>query len=296
MNKVCFIVVTHFGEFFIERCLKSILNFENPLIIVVDNNSKDKTISIIEEKFKLVNLIKLNGNIGFGKANNIGIRKAKELGAKYIYLLNQDSYLHSGSIKNMVDLIDSNPDLAILSPIHLSGNLEKLDYLFQIYLNPNDTQELINDAVLRNLKPLYYSKFINAAAWLVPVWVFEKFGMFHPIFDHYGEDLDFILRVRKAGYKIGVSTNHFISHDRPQKKSGNIELKKIELKRRQLLAEYTNGKSKVKIRAFKWLIKGLIFNFLNFNWTLLIAFLKNYSQLKRLMKRIDKKQFESYSV
>ena len=76
MSKIAFIIVTYNGEAYIERCIKSIFVFFPEIYtIVIDNNSKDKTRQILDT-LKVDELICLNDNIGFGKANNIGIRQA----------------------------------------------------------------------------------------------------------------------------------------------------------------------------------------------------------------------------
>ncbi len=76
------IIVTYNGAKWIEKCLESILceNEDGVFeieIIVIDNNSQDETRDIVK-RFSSVKLIHSNENLGFGKANNIGLQKALE--------------------------------------------------------------------------------------------------------------------------------------------------------------------------------------------------------------------------
>jgi len=91
--KVSVIIVSYNFEQWIDRCLGSLRRSTSPIsVIVVDNGSKDKTTQIIEKNYPEVHLIKTGANLGFGKANNIGIRYAMEQGADYFFLLNQDAW------------------------------------------------------------------------------------------------------------------------------------------------------------------------------------------------------------
>lgn len=92
MNKVYVIIATYNGKKWINSCFSSIYNSTVPLnTIVVDNGSTDGTQNIIREQFPKVNIIQSKTNIGFGQANNLGIKKAYDSGADYIFLLNQDA-------------------------------------------------------------------------------------------------------------------------------------------------------------------------------------------------------------
>ena len=101
MSKTFVIIVTYNGSKWIETCLKSIETSNEPLkVIVVDNNSKDNTLNIIRSKFPDTILIDNKKNFGFGKSNNLGIKKALELGGEYFFLLNQDAFIESILLKN----------------------------------------------------------------------------------------------------------------------------------------------------------------------------------------------------
>lgn len=76
------------------ECVDSILSLNNlSKIVVVDNYSNNGSIEIIEEKYKnngLVTIIKNQSNLGFAKGNNVGFKYAKENGANFIVVTNND--------------------------------------------------------------------------------------------------------------------------------------------------------------------------------------------------------------
>ena len=85
------IIVNYNVQHFLEQCLYSVEKAIDSLeaeVIVVDNDSKDQSCSLISSNFPWVKLIKNEVNVGFSKANNQGIRIAN---GKYILLLNPDT-------------------------------------------------------------------------------------------------------------------------------------------------------------------------------------------------------------
>ena len=92
--KIFAIVVTYNGMRWYDRCFGSLRNSDMPVeTIVIDNASTDETVSYIKEHFHEVCLIESKENLGFAKANNIGIKRALDNGADYVFLLNQDAWV-----------------------------------------------------------------------------------------------------------------------------------------------------------------------------------------------------------
>jgi GT2 family glycosyltransferase len=222
-KKIAVVIVTYNGEIWIRKNLNSLLNSNYPIdIIVVDNASTDETITIIKE-FKSIELIQNKNNLGFGKANNIGIDLALKNGAEAIFLLNQDTWIYENTISGLVGALFENPNLGIVSPLHYSADEKTFDENFNTYFNRIEEKE---DSESIRIVP-----FINAAAWLVSKECFTNTGYFDPIFSHYGEDRNFCELVKYHGFKIGVVKNAAICHDRIVKLSSN----KIELQSKYLV-------------------------------------------------------------
>ena len=95
MFKIAFIIVTFNGENYIKKCIESIIKyFPNSYIIVVDNNSKDGTQELLKN-LRVDHLIISPLNMGFGRANNLGLRHALQTNCDTFFLVNQDIYFHS---------------------------------------------------------------------------------------------------------------------------------------------------------------------------------------------------------
>ena len=97
------IIVSYDSRFFLELCLRSLkasLNKIKSEIIVVDNNSNDDTIDMIESSFSEVILIKNKYNVGFSCANNLAVKKAK---GKNICFLNPDTVVPEDFFHKIID-------------------------------------------------------------------------------------------------------------------------------------------------------------------------------------------------
>jgi GT2 family glycosyltransferase len=205
-NNIAVIIVTFNGEKWIQKCLNSILNADSKLqIFVVDNASNDGTIKLLED-FTTIQVIESKINLGFGKANNLAVKKAMEAGFDTFFLLNQDTWIFEHTVSNLVQKMNENPNYGILSPLHYSANGIDLDRNFEKYYNKQG--KITSNSNIKN------TDFVNAAAWLVSKKCFEKVGLFDPIFSHYGEDRNFCNRVLYHNFEIGIIDNAKICHDR----------------------------------------------------------------------------------
>jgi len=222
-KKIAVVIVTFNGVIWIKKNLNSLLNSNYPIdIIIVDNASTDETINIVKQ-FKAIELIQNKSNLGFGKANNIGIDWAIKKGADAIFLLNQDTWIYENTISNLAEALFENPNLGIVSPIHYSADEITLDENFNTYFN--------RFKIVEDSESLRIVSFINAAAWLVSKECFSKTGYFDPIFNHYGEDRNFCERVKYHGFNIAVVKNAAICHDRIVRLNSN----KIALQSKYLI-------------------------------------------------------------
>ncbi len=181
--KVYTIIVTFDGSVWIKRCLDGMKNSTILSdIIIVDNNSNDNTVYVIKTFYPEVTLIESKVNVGFGKANNIGIVAALKKGADYFFLLNQDARIFPNTLQRLIDVNKKYPEYVALSPIHLDGTTKKIDYNFIKYIKNSD--DFISDISIAgtSVNEVYPLPFINAALWLLSKKCILNIGGFDPLY------------------------------------------------------------------------------------------------------------------
>ena len=218
MVSISTVIVTYNGSAWIAKCIQSLLDSSiETSIIVVDNASSDDTVKIIQNHFNdKVVLIQSETNLGFGQGNNLGIKKALELGADFLFLLNQDAWVKENTIAELLLHLKSHNSNGIVSPIHFNGSGKVLDANFFRYFMKSQVEGYITSTFsnTNNTSSFIDTKFVNAAAWLINKSCLIRVGGFDKYFFHYGEDRNFAQRAIFFGYRIGIITSAHICHDR----------------------------------------------------------------------------------
>ncbi len=238
MPEIYFIIVTYNAMKWAEKCFTSLRQSSVPVhCIVVDNGSTDGTQKYITSNFPEVELIQSEKNLGFGKANNIGIEKAYQKGADFFYLMNQDAWIFNDSVEKLLNVYNLHPDkeeIGILSPMHIDGTGKKLDIFLDKYIAHNFETRLISDLYFQTLQPFYEISFINAAHWFLPKETIEIIGGFNPYFFHYGEDLEYVNRILFHKKKTFLVPESKVIHD------GKQSLSKVDYTKYEDLRIETN--------------------------------------------------------
>lgn len=219
-TKVYSIVVTYNGAKWIQKCFSSLVESKVDgvhKILVVDNGSKDDTIQILKKDYPEVIIIETGKNLGFGQANNIGIEKAIANDADFVFLLNQDAWIDSNTIQGLIEINKINPGYGIISPLHLNGEGDLIDKnVFEFIKESINSREILSHIFFKNKQNVVEIDFINAAIWLISAEVIKKVGVFDSVFYHYGEDKNYISRVKYHKYLVGLAINLVGYHDREQ--------------------------------------------------------------------------------
>ena len=214
--KLFVIVVTYKGKQWYDRCFTSLRNSTIPVqTIVVDNASNDGTVEYIKENYPEIILIESKENLGFGKANNMAMRYALDHECDYVFLLNQDAWVEPETIEKLVKVHQEHKEFGIVSPMHL--NVNKTGLVMKEFCRQPCNERLITDLYLNTLSDVYETTYIHAAAWLLPRLTLVTIGGFDPIFNHYGEDDDYLHRVRYHRVRIGVCPSARIVHDHQER-------------------------------------------------------------------------------
>lgn len=205
MDKNVFvIIVTYNGARWIDKNIQSLLASSYPVrIIAVDNQSTDNSVALLRQ-YPKVDVIETGSNLGFGKANTIGMKKALAEGADYLFLLNQDAWVFEDTIPSLVQHLEANSQIGLLSPLHFQADETDYDTSFATYFSRKNG----------DVNGLPLVRFVNAAAWMLSKKCVETVGFFEPLFGHYGEDRNYCDRVLYHKFLIGIDQDSKIVHDR----------------------------------------------------------------------------------
>lgn len=215
--KIYVIIVTWNGMKWLEKCLDALRQSSVPVeTVVIDNGSTDGTQAFIKEQFPEVQLLEMEKNLGFGQANNEGMRVALKAGADYVYLLNQDAYVYPDMFEKLLAVAGQEEQtgrFGVYSPLHINGNIHRMDSQFKYYLKDVATN-MVEDYALAEPRRFYEVACVPAAGWLIPRSTLEKVGGFDPIFFHYGEDHQYAQRVGYHGMSFCLVPSAKMIHDR----------------------------------------------------------------------------------
>ena len=210
------IIVNYNVKAFLEQCLLSVRKAVQGLdaeVIVVDNNSVDGSVAMVENDFPEVVLLKEKENHGFSIANNLAINRSK---GKYVLLLNPDTLVQEDTFSASVAKMESDDSIGCLGVKMLDGSGKFLPESKRGF--PSPSVAFFKIIGLTKLFP--NSKWINGyhlgyldkdeshevdvlcgAFMMIPKAVLNKVGLLDEDFFMYGEDIDLSYRIIKAGYK-----------------------------------------------------------------------------------------------
>jgi len=213
------IVVTYNAMRWAKHCFDSLQTSTIvPDVFVVDNGSTDGTQEFIQKNYPKMFFFQSEENLGFGAANNIGLKYALENKYDFVYLLNQDAWVLPETFEKLMKLSCDNPEFGLLSPMQMNADLYHIDKNFCMGLFSYQNKEIINDMYNNKLKDIYETTpFVMAAHWFLTRRCIEKIGGFSKTFKHYGEDNNYAERVLFHGFKVGVTPLERVVHDRGER-------------------------------------------------------------------------------
>jgi len=243
------IITTFNSSAIILSCLEKI-DFQKYETIVVDNNSKDNTVNLIKDNFPFVKIIVNKNNIGYGRANNIGLQSIQ---TEYALILNPDAFIFSVDIEKILKAMQQDPQIALAGPLLLN---------YYPYQEQDARQELSivkNNAI--EFKDGFISvKYIIGAILFFKMSIFHKIGFFDEKIFLYYEDDEISYRVIKNKYKIAIFSEIFGYHIGSGSSGKNLRSLYRRFWHRALSKFYWKEKQKGKSKAIFSAVK-LSFSF-----------------------------------
>lgn len=200
-------------------CIVSLnkITYRNFNIIIAHNGTESIALldALAPISRHITKVIDMDSNIGFTRANNIGIRHALRDGAEYILLLNDDTEVTPDFLTTLIDVAELRPDAGMLGPKILFYDQPQKIWFAGARFNPETcmaTATGFNQAVQCEDSVPIESDFITGCALLVKRKAIEKIGLLDERIFLYCEDLDWGLRLIKAGLKNLVVPDARIWH------------------------------------------------------------------------------------
>lgn len=186
------------------ECLNSLLaqSYKHRLI-VVENGSVDGSLEFLQKKYPQAELVINQTNLGFAGGVNSGIRKAMELGCKYVALFNNDAIADKNWLKHLVTELEAHPKAGIATCKLMSADKKHLDSTGDIYTVwgvpfPRGRGEPVSDKYDKQTAVFAAS----GGASLYRVAMLEQIGLFDEDFFAYYEDVDLSFRAQLASWKV----------------------------------------------------------------------------------------------
>lgn len=210
----------------LRQCLQSIRAHPPGVpyeILVLDNNSHDGSVQMLEKEFPPIHLLVSEQNLGFSKGHNLCAKHAK---GDYLFILNPDTLLSPSALDRLVAFASAHPEIGIIGPklLNPDGSLQ-----FSCRRFPEPTAALFRNTPLGKLFPNnHYTReylmtdwdhnsvrevdWVSGAALFVRKTVFEQLGGFDEQFFMYCEDVDLCYRAWQAGWKVVYYPDVVIYH------------------------------------------------------------------------------------
>lgn len=231
-------ILTFNSEQYLKQCLDSIFSKTRDVkfeVIVVDNQSTDKSVEIVKSYGDKVKLIQASENGGYSKGNNIGINAGI---GKYVLIVNPDTQLVENSIERLFLWMEAHRDCAAvapqivdneLQPSSISGaayfptlsrifawaffidDLPLLANVISSYHPHTSMDHWIFNRKKSTTKPVEESAretfpdWVNGSFWMISRQAISQVGLLDENIFMYGEEVEWCFRAHKAGWKIGCT-------------------------------------------------------------------------------------------
>ncbi len=190
-------------------CVKSIVSSKPNLryeIIVVDNGSSDNSVDVVNRlKIKNLHIVENGENLGYSKANNIGIKRAK---GEYILLLNSDTKVKNNAIDSLYEFAESHPDAGVVGSklLNADGTLQTSCFRFPTITNAVreywfGQKGLFGKYTPQGNEPVAVDVVVGASFLITPK-ALKKIGGLDEKYFFFWEDLDYCREVRRHGMKV----------------------------------------------------------------------------------------------
>lgn len=200
--RISVVIVSYNARYYLEQCLysveKALENTEGE-IIVVDNDSPEKPIDLIRDKFPNIHFIESKENLGFAKANNLGVEKAR---GEFVLILNPDTLIPENLFEKILPFVEPKPEMGALGVRLIDANgkfhpeskrnipnfQNTFGKLFGTLINKKNSKGYYKTEV--GEFEIFGAEILVGAFMFLRKSVYQEVGGFDPRYFMYGEDID----------------------------------------------------------------------------------------------------------
>lgn len=207
MSKVSTVVVNWNAREDTRECVESLLKSDYPGldIILVDNASSDGSVEYLRSVCPGMTVLENSTNERFALGSNKGMRHALDRGAEYVFLLNNDAIVEETTIGRLLRALERSPGTGLVGPKILY--FSKKDVIWSAGGDVNFWTGITRHRGIREKDVGQFDDavevgYLTGCALMAKRELIEKVGFLDSSYHIYGEDADWCLRARKAGFGV----------------------------------------------------------------------------------------------
>lgn len=228
---VCIVMLNNSQKEKTLACLESLkaTNYPNFQIIVIDNASKDQSVSEIHLSFPDIRVIELKQNRGCSGGRNIGLQEANLKNADYVLFLDNDTIVYPDFLSSLINVMETDPKIGIASSLIIHEEDESLCWMAGGLINENGTTTALyfNQGISNVPHMVYEVDWVPGCVLLTRRDVYTKVGSFNDIYFFYFEDIDWCIRASASGYRIMVVPQSKVKHKISQSLGGRNSSRRL---------------------------------------------------------------------
>lgn len=220
LPEVDIVILNHNGKRFLDECLTSVLQstYKKKQVYLLDNASTDDDVNYVIQKYPEVKIIQNRFNNGYCAAYNLAFRRCP---GEYIICLNNDVTVAPNWIEGMVNLAESDQQIAAIQPKILSyQNPNEFEYagasggMYDVFGYPFLRGRVFthlekDNGQYNNVAQVFWT---SGAAMFLRKSALSVSGLLDVTIVHHMDEIDLCWRLRMAGFKLYVQPNSVIHH------------------------------------------------------------------------------------
>lgn len=186
-------------------------------VLVIDNASQDDTPEAVRIAYPDLGLICTGANLGYPGGNNVGIRVALQRGAEAVFLVNNDTLLDPDCVARLVSALEADPRIGVIGPMVytwdegqvISSAGGAIDWWHADAINVGMGEV---DRGQYRARPV---DFVNGCGLMITRRAIERAGLLDERYFMYWEEVDWCVRVRRAGFGVHFEPGTWMRHKAP---------------------------------------------------------------------------------